>query len=89
MCGQLKGQQLIYRANAGQHPAFEEPRHNAASMVSALLTLPVLQRGTAAEIASRGGKSVPSEKRSFSQNRDLASAAGRSGGQRSHATSQN
>ncbi len=35
------------------------------------------------EIASKGGKSVPSEKRSFSQNRDLASAAGRKGGQMS------
>jgi general stress protein YciG len=36
------------------------------------------------EIASRGGKSVPAERRSFSQNRDLASAAGRKGGQASH-----
>lgn len=35
-------------------------------------------------IASQGGKSVPAEKRSFSQNRDLASAAGRKGGQASH-----
>ncbi len=35
------------------------------------------------EIASKGGKSVPSAKRSFSQNRDLASEAGRKGGQRS------
>ncbi len=35
------------------------------------------------EIASKGGKSVPSEKRSFSQNRDLASNAGRKGGQMS------
>ncbi len=33
------------------------------------------------EIASKGGKSVPSEKHSFSQNRDLASQAGRKGGQ--------
>jgi general stress protein YciG len=33
------------------------------------------------EIASKGGKSVPGDKRSFSQNRDLASAAGRKGGQ--------
>jgi general stress protein YciG len=32
------------------------------------------------EIASKGGKSVPSEKRSFSQNRDLAAQAGRRGG---------
>ena len=33
------------------------------------------------EIASKGGKSVPSDRRSFSQNRDLASQAGRKGGQ--------
>jgi general stress protein YciG len=39
------------------------------------------------EIASKGGKSVPSEKRSFSQNRDLASEAGRRGGQVSRARS--
>ena len=32
------------------------------------------------EIASKGGKSVPAEKRSFSQNRDLDSNAGRKGG---------
>ena len=35
------------------------------------------------EIASKGGKSVPSDKRSFSQNRDLAAQAGRKGGQMS------
>lgn len=33
------------------------------------------------EIARMGGASVPSDKRSFSQNRDLASAAGRKGGE--------
>lgn len=32
------------------------------------------------EIAAKGGASVPSEKRSFSQNRDLAVRAGRVGG---------
>lgn len=32
------------------------------------------------EIASKGGKSVPAEKRSFSQNTDLAAAAGHKGG---------
>ena len=32
------------------------------------------------EIARRGGASVPSDKRSFSQNRDLAADAGRKGG---------
>jgi general stress protein YciG len=36
------------------------------------------------EIASKGGKSVPAEKRSFSQNRNLASEAGRKGGSTSH-----
>ena len=33
------------------------------------------------EIASKGGRSVPAEKRSFSQDRELASNAGRKGGQ--------
>ena len=32
------------------------------------------------EIARKGGANVPNEKRSFSQNRALASAAGRKGG---------
>ena len=36
------------------------------------------------EIASKGGKSVPSERRSFFQNRELASEAGRKGGRLSH-----
>ncbi|PXW58053.1 stress-induced acidophilic repeat protein [Chelatococcus asaccharovorans] len=31
-------------------------------------------------IASKGGQSVPNEKRSFSQNRELAAKAGRKGG---------
>jgi general stress protein YciG len=35
------------------------------------------------EIASKGGQSVPAEKRSFSQDRELASEAGRKGGQAS------
>jgi general stress protein YciG len=38
------------------------------------------------EIASKGGRSVPAEKRSFSQNRGLASQAGRKGGQASGTT---
>jgi general stress protein YciG len=33
------------------------------------------------QIASMGGKAVPDEKRSFSQNRELAATAGRKGGQ--------
>jgi general stress protein YciG len=36
------------------------------------------------EIASKGGKSVPAEKRSFSQNRNLAAEAGRKSGSVSH-----
>lgn len=32
------------------------------------------------EIASKGGKSIPPEKRAFSQNAELASAAGKKGG---------
>ena len=35
------------------------------------------------EIARRGGASVPAEKRSFSQNRELAINAGRKGGEMS------
>ena len=36
------------------------------------------------EIARKGGASVPSDKRSFSQDPDLAASAGRKGGGASH-----
>lgn len=36
------------------------------------------------EIARKGGASVPDEKRSFSQDRQLAAEAGRKGGEASH-----
>lgn len=36
------------------------------------------------EIARKGGRSVPNDKRSFSQNHQLASEAGRKGGHSSH-----
>ena len=36
------------------------------------------------EIARKGGASVPDDKRSFSQDRDLAASAGRKGGESSH-----
>ena len=36
------------------------------------------------EIARKGGAAVPDEKRSFSQDRDLAASAGRKGGETSH-----
>lgn len=35
-------------------------------------------------IARKGGSAVPSDKRSFSQDRDLATRAGRKGGEASH-----
>lgn len=37
------------------------------------------------EIASKGGKSVPAQERSFSKDRGLASTAGRKGGETSGA----
>lgn len=37
------------------------------------------------EIARKGGRSVPGEKRSFSRNHQLAAEAGRKGGSSSHA----
>lgn len=36
------------------------------------------------DIASKGGQSVPAEKRSFSQDSELASEAGKKGGENSH-----
>lgn len=36
------------------------------------------------EIARKGGASVPKDKRSFSQDRQLAAAAGKKGGSASH-----
>ena len=36
------------------------------------------------EIARKGGESVPDDKRSFSQDHELAAEAGREGGQHSH-----
>ena len=39
------------------------------------------------EIARKGGRSVPNDKRSFSQNHKLASEAGRKGGTSSHGRS--
>jgi uncharacterized protein len=52
--------------------------------------IPRARRGFAAmtperrkEIARKGGASVPSEKRSFAKDRDLAATAGRKGGESS------
>ena len=54
-------------------PDFEKPR---AMRGFAAMTL---ERRL--EIARKGGASVPSEKRSFARNRDLAVTAGRKGGE--------
>lgn len=45
-----------------------------------------MDRDKQREIARKGGRSVPNEKRSFSQNHQLASEAGRKGGHSSHGT---
>lgn len=42
-----------------------------------------MDRAKQREIARKGGESVPREKRSFSQNRELAAMAGRKGGEAS------
>jgi uncharacterized protein len=42
-----------------------------------------MDRDKQREIARKGGESVPHEKRSFSQDRELAAAAGRKGGEAS------
>lgn len=41
------------------------------------------------KIASKGGSSVPPEKRPFSQNHKLAAEAGRKGGEHSHGGKRN
>ncbi|MEO6341423.1 MAG: general stress protein, partial [Caulobacteraceae bacterium] len=41
------------------------------------------------EIARKGGESVPNEKRSFSQDRELAAQAGRKGGEASQGARRN
>ena len=43
-----------------------------------------MDRDKQREIARKGGRSVPDDKRSFSQNHKLASEAGRKGGHSSH-----
>lgn len=42
-----------------------------------------MDRAKQREIARKGGESVPNEKRSFSQDRELAASAGRKGGEAS------
>ena len=56
------------------------PEENRTSRRGFASMDPIKQR----EIARKGGRAVPSEKRSFSQNHKLASDAGRKGGHMSH-----
>lgn len=44
----------------------------------------VMSKEQRVAIARKGGASVPAHKRSYSQDRDLAAAAGRKGGEASH-----
>ncbi len=43
-----------------------------------------MDAGKQREIASKGGSSVPAEKRPFARSAELAAAAGRKGGKASH-----
>lgn len=61
-------------------PQPQTPRKSGVSRRGFASMDPERQR----EIARKGGASVPGEKRSFSQNRELAAAAGRKGGEASH-----
>ncbi len=60
-----------------------EPRQPAAKPARAGRGFAAMDPERQREIARKGGRSVPDEKRSFSQNRELAAAAGRKGGQES------
>lgn len=74
-------------SKAGSEPAETRSAETADETTAAP---PRAARGFAAmdparqrEIARKGGRAVPDEKRSFSQNRELAATAGRKGGQES------
>ncbi len=57
---------------------------SVSSKVPARRGFAAMDKDRQREIARKGGASVPDEKRSFSQDRDLAAAAGRKGGEASH-----
>jgi len=58
----------------------QDPKSSGASNRGFASMDPAMQR----QIASKGGRSVPPEERSFSKDRALAAAAGRKGGEASH-----
>lgn len=62
-------------------PEVEKPR--------AIRGFAAMTREKRLEIARKGGASVPSEKRSFARNRDLAVTAGRKGGEISRGVGRN
>ncbi len=57
---------------------------NTSSKNTSLRGFASMDREKQRAIASKGGQSVPAEKRSFSQDRTLAAEAGRKGGEHSH-----
>lgn len=54
--------------------------HGSQSMTASTRGFASMDRDKQREIARKGGRSVPNDKRSFSQNHKLASDAGRKGG---------
>jgi general stress protein YciG len=67
----------VTRASQCQEEYMEQERKSNRGFAS-------MDRDKQREIARKGGRSVPNEKRSFSQNHQLASEAGRKGGHSSH-----
>ena len=60
------------------------PETNSETRRPALRGFAAMDAERRREIARKGGASVPSEKRSFAKDRDLAAQAGRKGGEASH-----
>jgi uncharacterized protein len=80
---------LVYRiTRAARHVTGQRHKRRAVMADGTVNEGRISHRGFASmnaerqrQIASMGGKAVPDEKRSFSQNRRLAAEAGRKGGQ--------
>lgn len=68
-----------YNADHNEEERMEQERKSTSNRGFASM-----DREKQREIARKGGRSVPNEKRSFSQNHQLASEAGRKGGHSSH-----
>jgi putative transposase len=79
---QLMGNPGVLRTATGERSSGMATSKNKTSTSSRGFAS--MDRAKQREIARKGGESVPSEKRSFSQDRELASMAGRKGGEASH-----